>query len=144
MKTNPLTIAGITIMCFLFITVAMIGCPMYRVYTARKAGEAILAKAESSRLVAITDAKAKKESAAYLKDADIKRAEGIAQANAIIGQSLKDNESYLRWLFIDKMDMAQSQMVYIPTEAGMPILEAGRLPYNQQKKLADSLKLKNE
>lgn len=109
----------------ILVTVAMIGCPQYQVYTARKHGEAILAKAQSSRLVSVTDAKAKEESAVYLKGADIKRAEGIAQANQIIGKSLKNNESYLRWLFIDKMDMAQAQTIYIPTEAGMPILEAG-------------------
>lgn len=33
----------------------MIGCPQYKVYTARKTGEAILAKAQSARLVTVTD-----------------------------------------------------------------------------------------
>lgn len=132
MKKPVLFTTVSVIAVILLISGMMIGCPQYRVYTARKNGEAILAKAQSSRLVTVTDAKAKEESAAYLKNADIKRAEGIAEANRIIGQSLKNNKSYLKWLFIDKLDMAQSQVVYLPTETGIPILEANRLQNQKQ------------
>jgi hypothetical protein len=50
----------------------------------------------------------------------------VAKANQIIGQSLKDNEAYLRYLWIDKVDSTKGQIIYVPTEAGLPILEAGR------------------
>jgi len=127
-----LFIACVVITFILVVSLLMIGCPQYYVYTARKKGEAILAKAQSARLVTVTDAKAKEESATYLSAADIKRATGIAEANRIIGQSLKNNKSYLKWLFIDKLDMAQSQVIYLPTETGIPILEANRMKDSKQ------------
>ena len=52
---------------------------------------------------------------------------GGASANKIIGDSLKDNEAYLRYLWINNLEDAQDRtVVYIPTEADLPILEAGR------------------
>lgn len=89
-----------------------------------KEGQALLLKAENEKKVAIEEAKAKLESAKMLAAAEIERAKGVAEANKIIGDSLKNNESYLRYLFIDKL--GQSDTIYIPTEAGLPILEAGK------------------
>jgi hypothetical protein len=54
------------------------------------------------------------------------RAEGVAKANKIIGDSLKENEAYLRYLWISEMKETKDQIIYIPTEANLPILEAGR------------------
>ncbi len=63
-----------------------------------------------------------------LADAEVLRAEGVAKANKIIGESLKENEQYLRYLWIT--DVAgkdvNKTVVYIPTEANIPILEATR------------------
>jgi len=118
-------ISGI-IALFIVCAALLWGCPQYHVYSARKNGEAILAKAESSRKVAIAEANAKKESASLLAQADTIRAHGVARSNAIIGESLKNNEAYLKWLWIDQMDRTQNQVIYIPTEANMPLLEAGR------------------
>lgn len=104
------------------------GCPQYRVYEQRLAGEAKLREAESSKQIAIEEARAKKESAEMLADAEVRRAKGIAEANRIVGESLKNNHEYLLYLWIDKLDHGENTIVYIPTEAGLPILEAGRLP----------------
>jgi predicted aminopeptidase len=71
------------------ITLGMVGCPNYRVYTQRKEGQAVLAHAQSSREVAVAEAKAKMESAELLAQAEVKRAEGVAKANKIIGDSLR-------------------------------------------------------
>jgi len=62
------------------------------------------------------------------KDAEIEvaKAGGIAKANQIIGESLKDNESYLRYLWIHSLKETKNQVIYVPTEAGLPILEATR------------------
>jgi predicted aminopeptidase len=110
---------------------ALSGCdvyPPYKVYSQRMDGEAELAKANYSKQVQIQDALAKKESAKALADAEVIRAEGVAKANAIIGQSLKDNEAYLRYLWINNMASEQNKtVVYVPTEANLPILEANRL-----------------
>jgi hypothetical protein len=108
------------------IFLSMWGCPQYSVYSARKDGEAILAHAQSSREVAVAEAKAKMESATLLAQADTLRACGVAASNRIIGKSLKDNKEYLQWLWIDNIKDAKA--IYIPTEANLPILEATRKP----------------
>lgn len=109
----------------------VIGCmwayPMYNIYSQRKEGEAMLAHAQSSKEVAVAEARAKMESAQLLADAEVTRATGVAKANKIIGDSLKDNESYLRYLWVNNLErINDTQIIYIPTEAGMPIMEAGR------------------
>lgn len=102
------------------------GGRIYDVWAQRKAGEAELARAESNRQIKTLEAKASEESAKYLSQAEIIRAEGVAKANQIIGDSLKDNESYLRYLWIQGLQTNNSQVVYVPTEANLPILEANR------------------
>jgi regulator of protease activity HflC (stomatin/prohibitin superfamily) len=105
------------------------GCPQYNVYQQRLAGEAELAKADYTRRTAVLEAQAKLDSASKLADAEIARARGVAEANKIIGISLKDNEAYLRWLWIEALQNGKNSVIYVPTEAGLPILEAGkRLP----------------
>lgn len=104
----------------------MWGCPNYSVYQQNLEGEAELARATQNRQISIQEAQAKKESAKDLAEAEVIRARGAAQANAIIGKSLEGNESYLHYLFINNMEHTQNQVIYIPTEAGLPILEAGR------------------
>lgn len=104
------------------------GCPKYAVYEQRLAGQAKLAEAESSRQIAVAEAKAKDEAASLLAEAEVKRAEGVARANKIIGDSLKGNDAYLRYLWIQSLENGTAPtIVYVPTEAGLPILEAGRL-----------------
>lgn len=103
------------------------GCPQWNVYSQRMEGRAVLAHAQASREVAVAEAKAKMESAELLANADISRAKGAAQANKIIGESLKNNEAYLRYLWIQNLENSKDgQVIYVPTEAGLPILEANR------------------
>jgi len=110
-----------------FIVLCMWGCPKYSVYSARKEGEAILAHAQSSREVAVAEARAKMESAALLAQADTIRAHGIAESNKIIGRSLENNPTYLQWLFIDNLKETKDQIIYVPSgNMGLPITEAGR------------------
>lgn len=103
--------------------------PQYNVYTSRKQGEAMLAHAQSAKEVAVAEAKAKMESATLLAEAEVIRSGGVAKANKIIGDSLKDNEAYLRYLWVQNLErINDTQIIYVPTEAGMPIMEAGRRP----------------
>lgn len=121
---------GVVLFLAIVVAGAMVGCPRYKVYQQRMEGAAILAHAQSSREVAVAEAKAKLESAELLSQAEVKRAEGVAKANAIIGESLKGNEGYLRYLWIQNLEQSSNnggQVIYVPTEAGLPILEAGRL-----------------
>ena len=105
----------------------MYGCPRYEVYQKELAGQAELARATQNRQIKIQEANAEKEAAKALAEAEIERARGVAEANKIIGDSLKGNEAYLRYLWINGLQQgATPQVVYVPTEAGLPILEAGR------------------
>lgn len=103
------------------------GVPTYMVWQQQKVGEAELARAEQNRQVAVLEAKAKLDSAESLAQAEVKRAEGTAKANQIIGQSLKGNEAYIHWLWVDTLKDSKDQIIYIPTEAGVPITESFRL-----------------
>lgn len=110
------------------ITLAAWGCPHYVVYNQKMMGEADLAHSEYSKKVQVQDALGKLEAAKSLAAAEVERAHGVAEANKIIGTSLKNNEEYLRYLWIHNLDSAEKtgQVIYVPTEAGLPILEAGK------------------
>lgn len=102
---------------------------------AENRGKSTLIEAESSKKAMIEQAKAENESATLQAEARVKiakaeaqaeveRAKGVAEANKIIGESLQGNDAYLKYLQIDAMRNAKGVKVYIPTEAGLPILEA--------------------
>lgn len=101
--------------------------PHLNIWQQSLAGQAELAHAEYSRQIATCEALAKKESAKALADAEVIRAEGVAKANKIIGDSLENNEGYLRYLWIQGLQTNQMQVVYVPTEANLPIMESQRL-----------------
>jgi regulator of protease activity HflC (stomatin/prohibitin superfamily) len=103
-----------------------IGYPHYKVWSATMDGEAEYAQAEQNRRIAVLEAEAELQSAKALAAAEVERAKGVAEANAIIGQSLKDNEAYLRWQWIKNLESGSNSVIYVPTEAGLPILEAGK------------------
>jgi regulator of protease activity HflC (stomatin/prohibitin superfamily) len=98
----------------------------YLIWQQRKEGEAELAKATYSRQILVQEAKAKEGAAILLAQAEVERAKGVAKANKIIGQSLNNNESYLRYLWIHNLQNEHNQVIYVPTEANLPILEAHR------------------
>ena len=105
----------------------MWGVPTYSVWSANMSGKAKLAEANQSKQIKIAEAKANKESAVYYAEAEVERAKGMAQANRIVGNSLKGHEDYLMYLYIQNMHQTKNQIIYIPTEGGMPVLEANRL-----------------
>lgn len=102
----------------------------YNVWSMGMAGEAELNQANWNRQIAVKEAEAKKDSARLLADAEVERAKGVAKANEIIGQSLRNNEDYLRYLWVNNLQNEKNQVIYVPTEANLPILEANRLKKN--------------
>ena len=106
--------------------IAPIAVPQYKVWQQNKEGEAELARAEQNRQIAIQEAKAKEESAKSLANAEIIRAEGVAKANKIIGDSLQNNDAYIHYLWIEALKESNNDVIYIPTEAGIPITESAR------------------
>lgn len=121
-------ILGCFMALILTVGLGMWGCPTYNVYSAEMSGKAELAQAEQNRQIQIAQSKAKADAAEFEAKAEVTRAQGVAQANKIIGDSLKGNEDYLRYLWVNNIESSKNQtVVYIPTEANMPILEATRL-----------------
>lgn len=105
---------------------AMWGLPQYSVYKLELYGKAELKQAEWNRQVAVQEANAKLESSKLLAQAEVEKAKGAAEANKILQESLGGPEGYLRWLYIDMLNDTENNLIYIPTEAGLPILEAGK------------------
>ena len=94
----------------------------YQVWAQEMAGKAKLAEATQSRQIQIEQAKAEKESAKY-------RAEAIK----IVGAAAKKFPEYRHQEFIGAFAEALkdgniNQIIYVPTEAGIPITEAGKRP----------------
>ena len=116
-------IVGVSFLVSLFIISSIVG-PIYNVWAQSLDGKAELQKAEYTRQVAVLEAQAKKDSAQQLADAEIIRATGVAKANEIIGNSLKDNREYLQYLYITGLEEGSQKgnvTIYVPTEGGMPV-----------------------
>ena len=114
----------------LLVGASMAGCPVYNVWEQGLTGQAALKRAEQDRRIKVQEAQATMDSSKLLAQAEVERARGVAQANQIIGQSLHNNEDYLRYLWIHNLAEAEkngAQVIYVPTETNLPILEATRM-----------------
>ena len=125
-------VRDVLIGAILTIAAGMYGCPQYAVWEQGLRGQAELRRAEQSRQIAVQEAQAKKDSASLLADAEVARAKGVAEANKIVGNGLKGHDEYLKYLWIMALEHVASSpngstVVYVPTEANIPITEALRL-----------------
>lgn len=112
----------------LFILVVCLGLwigPTYNVWSSGKAGQAELAQAEYNRQIIVRQAQAKLDAASLEAQAAVAHAKGVQESNTIIAGGLGGPEGYLRFLYIQMLqESGDKQIIYIPTEAGLPILEA--------------------
>ena len=111
---------GITVIGCL-IALMMWGIPTYNVWQKGLEGKAVLAKAEFSRQARVMSAQAEKD-AADLTAASIK----------IVGEAAQKYPEYRQQEFILAFGEALregsiNQIIYVPTEAMIPITEAGKL-----------------
>ena len=126
--------AGFTIGSIIVLAVigalVLIGLPTYNVYSKQMAGKAAYEQAVQDRRIRVLEAQAALDSARLTAQAEIERARGTNEANRIMSESLGGAENYLRWAYINMLEETAGkqgrEVIYIPTEAGMPILEAGR------------------
>jgi hypothetical protein len=102
--------------------------PEYNVWKRELDGKAQLRQAEWNRQITIKEAEAELEAAKSLSKAEVERAKGASEANKIVANGLGGHEGYLRYLYIQTLAKIQdkSTVIYVPTEAGLPILEAGK------------------
>ena len=100
--------------------------PTYMVWSSEMTGRAELARAEWNRQIIIEEANARLEAERLNAQAEIIRAEGMAEAMRIEGGQYL-TETYIRYLWAKAMmNHSELKIIYIPTEAGLPILEVGR------------------
>lgn len=127
MSTAKMVVVGVVAVMALVASM-MFALPKYRVWQRALSGEALLREAEWSRQIKIQEANADMEAAKLLATRDSLQAMGVASANRILGESLKDNEEYLRYVWITQgLATGNHDVIYVPTEANLPILEATRL-----------------
>lgn len=116
----------------LVVALILVGWPRYNVYQRQMAGRAAYEQAVQDRRIRVLEAQAALDSAQLTAQAEIARARGTNEANRIMAESLGGPDNYLRWSYIHMLEetagQGDRQVIYIPTEAGMPILEAGQRP----------------
>jgi len=122
-KQKKALLTGVVIFV-LVVALMMWGMPNYKVYARELSGKAELREAEWNRQIAVEEAEAIKESAALKAEAEVIRAEGIAEANRIIAGSI--TTEYIKYKFIEGLNDGNTEVIYVATEAGLPILEATR------------------
>lgn len=99
--------------------------PRYRVWSQEMEGRAEFAKAEQNRRIKIEEAKANLEAEKLNAEAEIERAKGAAEAIKIENGSL--SEKYIQYLWVRQQNQLNDKtVIYIPTEANLPILEAAK------------------
>lgn len=113
------------IVFFALMAVGLVGCPRYKVYYQQMQGQAELARAEQNRRIKIEEAKANLEAEKLNAQAEIERAKGAAEAIRIENGSI--TPTYIQYLWVRQQTaLNEKTVIYIPTEANLPILEAGR------------------
>lgn len=118
-----ITLGAITLFCL--VVLGMVGCPRYAVYSQQMAGQAEFARAEQNRRIKIEEAKANLEAEKLNAQAEIERAKGAAEAIRIENGSI--TPTYIQYLWVRQQTaLNEKTVIYIPTEANLPILEAGR------------------
>lgn len=123
-------VIGLTIAAIVVLAIVMIGLPTYNVYSKQMQGKAAYEQAVQDRRIRVLEAQALLDSAQLTAQAEVARARGTNEANRIMAESLGGPDNYLRWSYIHMLEETAGkpgrEVIYIPTEAAMPILEASR------------------
>ena len=96
--------------------------PNYNVWSSEMSGKAQYMKAEQNRKIMILEAEANLEAEKLNAQAEIERAKGASEAIKIENGSI--TPTYIQYLWVRQQNTSANKVIYIPTEAGLPILEA--------------------
>lgn len=120
------SIAGLLLLAVIVIWGLFALGAIYGVWSAHKTGQADLAQAHNEQQIQVSKAQGRLDAAELNMKAEIIDAQGVAKSVEIIGKALHENTGYLQWKWIHMMEQRDSgDTIYVPTEAGLPILEAG-------------------
>ena len=116
-----------TIALIVLVVLAVIGffmwvIPTYNVWRSEMSGKAQYMQAEQNRKIMILEAEANLEAEKLNAQAEIERAKGAAEAIKIENGSI--TPTYIQYLWVRQQNTSANKVIYIPTEAGLPILEA--------------------
>lgn len=115
----------LSVICAIALVVGLFfGVPYYNVWEQEMSGKAEFAKAEQNRKIRIEEAKANLESEKLNAQAEVERAKGAAEAIKIENGAI--TPTYIQYLWVRQQNTNANKIIYIPTEAGLPVLEAGR------------------
>lgn len=115
--------AIILIACAVITVLALIGIPPYKVWSSEMRGKAEYVRAEQNRKIKIEEAKANLEAEKLNAQAEVERARGAAEAIKIENGSI--TPTYIQYLWVRQQNAnSNNKIIYIPTEAGLPVLEA--------------------
>ena len=111
-------VLGAVVVLGLLLSFCMLVVPQWSVWSSKLEGEALLNKANQTKQILVTQAQAELDAAKL-------RAEAIA----IVGKMAKEYPEYREQEFIGSFAEALhegriSQIIYVPTEANIPIIEA--------------------
>lgn len=118
-------VAHIALGFLLFIGLLMAVLPVYGVWSKQQRGKGALAEAQFSKQVQLEEAKANLDSQKLNSQAEVERAKGAAQAIAI--EDGKLTERYIQYLYVQNLEKLDTELIYVPTEGGLPLLESTRL-----------------
>ena len=114
----------------------IVGYPYWNVWASKKSGEAQLQEALNTQRIQLAEAKARKEAATLNKESAIIEAEAVSEQIKRIGVNLSKHDLYLKWQWINMMkEQPEGSTIYVPTEANLPILEAGKRPVIKKRKV---------
>jgi hypothetical protein len=120
-----LVIVGIAVMWTMW---GLALAPRWRVWAAHQEGLADLTQAKNEQQIQVAEAQGRVDAAQLNKKAAIIEAEAVAAQIETIGHQLTTHDLYLRWQWIKMMEENETdKVIYVPTEANLPILEARRL-----------------
>jgi hypothetical protein len=126
MQIRPKDVVGLVILAILALAIvggALWAIPTYRVWVMQMEGRAELAQADWNRQIIVREAEARLEAEILNAEAEVARARGAAEAMYVVQDAL--TETYIRYLWVRLM-ADNENVIYIPTEASLPILEVGR------------------
>lgn len=123
-RTIMWAVIGVVLFIGFIVSLALI-VPQYRVWAEGKKGEAEFMRAEQNRRIKVEEAKANLEAEKLNAQAEVERAKGAAEAIKIENGSI--TPTYIQYLWVRQQNASSNnRLIYIPTEAGLPILEAGK------------------
>lgn len=106
----------------------LVGYPKWKVWASHQSGLADLTRARNEQQIQVAEAQGRLDAAEINKKAAVVEAQAVALQIEAIGKQLTEHDLYLKWQWIKMMEDRhdKSSTIYVPTEANIPIMEAGK------------------